>query len=157
MFDWLKRVFGGPKRRGRCPTEAQLRDRLVADVAGKQHARLDAHIEDCRRCQDLLTTITQFSFGPSGLPNCTADGFEVVELIGEGGMGVVYKAYQSALGRMVALKMIRPALLGSPTAVARFRNEARQAARISHPNIIHIHEVIETACGPVLVMEYLSG
>src|SRR5437773_2236790 len=84
-------------------------------------------------------------------------GFELLEELGRGGMGVVYKAWQPGLNRLVALKMIPGRALADPDAVARFRREAEAVARLQHPNIVHVHEVGEHDGQPYLVMEYVPG
>ena len=83
-------------------------------------------------------------------------GYEVMRLIGHGGMGVVYEARQLSLGRVVAIKMIsvphaRPKLL------ARFRAEAEAAARLQHPNIVHIFDVGQVNGRPFFSMEHVAG
>ncbi|MCI0683658.1 MAG: serine/threonine-protein kinase [Gemmataceae bacterium] len=84
-------------------------------------------------------------------------GYEVLEEIDRGGMGVVYKARQTALNRLVALKM----LLGGAHAGAeqreRFRREAEAAARLHHPNIVQIHEIGDDHGVPFLALEYVDG
>jgi WD40 repeat protein len=84
-------------------------------------------------------------------------GYEILGVLGRGGMGIVYKARQVALNRTVALKMILDADLASPEHVARFHREAELAARLQHPNIVQVHEV--GACGgrPYLAMEWIEG
>jgi tetratricopeptide (TPR) repeat protein len=83
--------------------------------------------------------------------------FDLLEEIGRGGMGIVYKAWQRGLNRVVALKMIRGRAHCDPNAVSRFRREAEAVARLHHPNIVHVHEVGEQGGQPYLVMEYVPG
>ncbi len=81
----------------------------------------------------------------------------VIDQIGEGGMGVVYRAQDTVLDRMVALKVLPPHLLQNPDFLRRIRNEAMAQARLQHPNIITLYSVLELPVGFVLVMEYVSG
>ncbi|MEQ1859464.1 MAG: serine/threonine-protein kinase, partial [Chthoniobacteraceae bacterium] len=84
--------------------------------------------------------------------------FEIVALIGRGGMGHVYKARQRTLGRVVALKLLPARLAGSGDFTERFESEARAMARLSHPNIVTIHDYGQTAAGQsYLVMEFIEG
>ncbi len=83
--------------------------------------------------------------------------YQLLARIGDGGMGVVYKARQKALDRIVAIKMIRSDHVASPEYRRRFRAEARAAARVSHSNIVHVHEVGEAAGQHFFVMEYIDG
>jgi WD40 repeat protein/tRNA A-37 threonylcarbamoyl transferase component Bud32 len=83
--------------------------------------------------------------------------YEVLEVLGVGGMGTVYKARHRFMDRLVALKVIHPKLLSHPDIVVRFEREVRLAARLSHPNIVTAYDA-ET-CGAVhfLVMEFVPG
>jgi WD40 repeat protein/tRNA A-37 threonylcarbamoyl transferase component Bud32 len=84
-------------------------------------------------------------------------GFEILGILGQGGMSVVYLARQAALNRLVALKVIRGRVYADPEVAARFRDEAEVAARFHHPNIIQVHEVGEFEGQGYLVLEYASG
>ncbi|MBY0523850.1 MAG: protein kinase [Gemmataceae bacterium] len=84
-------------------------------------------------------------------------GYEVLEELGRGGMGVVYKARQLSLNRLVALKMIRAGRLAGPEDVTRFRSEATAVARLQHPNIVQVHEVGVHEGAPFICLEYVSG
>jgi serine/threonine protein kinase len=83
-------------------------------------------------------------------------GYEIRRVLGQGGMGVVYEAGQSALRRTVAVKMMTSARL-DPRQLARFRREAEVAARLQHPNVVQIFEVGEVEGQPFFSMEYVAG
>jgi WD40 repeat protein/serine/threonine protein kinase len=94
---------------------------------------------------------------PVTMPLPTVAGYEVLAEIGRGGMGVVYRARHLALNREVALKMIRDAVLAGPQEVARFRAEARAAARLRHPNIVQVHDYGEADGRPFFALELVEG
>jgi tetratricopeptide (TPR) repeat protein/tRNA A-37 threonylcarbamoyl transferase component Bud32 len=87
----------------------------------------------------------------------TIPGYAILEELGRGGQGVVYKARQADLNRFVVLKMIRPGELAHPRELARFQAEARAVARLQHPNVVQIYEVGEVAGRPYLTLEYVEG
>lgn len=90
-------------------------------------------------------------------PGTILTHYRIVELIARGGMGEVYKAVDTNLGRMVAIKIPGESIIGDSKARRRFMHEAHAASRLSHPNICTIFEVGEQDGRPFIVMEYIEG
>src|SRR5262249_33681027 len=84
-------------------------------------------------------------------------GYEIIEGLGRGGMGVVYKARTADSNRPVALKMIRDGALAGAQEWGRFRIECEAAARMEHPNIVQIYEIGEYASRPYFAMQLVEG
>jgi hypothetical protein len=93
--------------------------------------------------------------GPAVLP--AVPGYEVLGVLGEGGMGVVYRARHIALDRPAALKMIRSRRPADESSRARFRTEARAVAQLDHPNLVRIYEYGEAAGEPFFALEFVPG
>ncbi len=103
------------------------------------------------------TTLRLRSSQPKDRSLPCVSGYEVLEEIGRGGMGVIYRARQQDLNRIVALKMIRASAATDSPALARLRTEASAVARLHHPNIVQIYEVGEHAGQPYLSLEFVDG
>ena len=156
--------------------------RLAAFGRGKLDERESApiaeHLSACETCRSVVeavdddslagllrrandvATVHHIPASPAGSEPGRGDsppGYLILETLGEGGMGVVSKARQVALGRLVALKQVRPELLSGPDGVARFRREAEAVARLKHPNIIPIYEIGWRGDLPFFSMEYVEG
>ena len=95
---------------------------------------------------------------PAELPMPTAIGdYDILEVLGRGGMGVVYKARHRTLGRLAALKMILSAEHASRAELCRFRAEAEAVGQLLHPNIVQIYEVDEADGNPYFALEFVEG
>src|SRR5262245_5639830 len=90
-------------------------------------------------------------------PDQSSSRYELLGEIGRGGMGIVYKARQAGLNRVVALKMILAGSYAQPEDLARFRTEAEATARLQHPNIVQVFEVGEQDARPYLALEFVDG
>ncbi len=119
----------------------------------------------CPKCLFAALAAPTEDGGPSaGLPLPSAaelaphfPQLEIGECLGRGGMGVVYRARQKSLDRMVALKLLAPERVGDPLFAERFSREAQALAKLSHPNIVTIHDFGQAGGFFYLLMEYVDG
>ena len=127
---------------------------LLPEVRAKIQA-LQAMYQVPNRLNETIVDPDGRTPSAEGLPQIP--GYEVLGLLGRGGMGKVYKARQLGLNRLVALKMILSGVHAHPVELARFRTEAEAGARLQHPNIVQIYEVDEYDGVPFLALEYVAG
>ncbi len=160
------------------PALVEVLDRYLADLQeGRRPDRealiaMHPELADVLPCLDALEGIAAAApdapattVPPATIAACDAasglpfdfGGYELIEEVGRGGMGVVYKARQKSLDRMVAVKMILPSHLSGDEQIARFRQEAKAAARVRHPNVVQVHEVGECLGRQFLAMELIEG
>ncbi len=136
-----------------------------------KRAVIQAHLAGCRECTNRLTSIKpgdaafevagDIDAAPPGIdvppPLVNHPRYKIVGRLGEGGMGVVYKAEHRVMGRTVALKVLTPGTMTSQIGIDRFRREVRLASRLSHPNIVTAFDAEEAGGLHFLVMECVDG
>jgi serine/threonine protein kinase len=133
---------------GVCGDDADLRRQV--EVLLSKDAQADSFLEMNRESGDSIPTMKGLlgqEFGP----------YRILSLLGAGGMGEVYRAHDSKLGRDVAIKMLPTEFARDPERAARFRREARTLASLNHPNIAAIYGLEKSADADCLVLELVEG
>src|SRR5439155_6956104 len=131
----------------------------------KSRARSGMHRRRPVRCTLLLIRVPEWSFQVrsrepgrrSRMPEQTLGQYRLESQLGAGGMGVVYQATDTRLGRQVAIKLLHESHMKDPQVRARFEHEARVLASLNHPNIAALHALEEDGEVKFLVLEYVPG
>jgi serine/threonine-protein kinase len=126
------------------------------DREGEESPALAAVLADLRSGPDEEATGPAPSRSASAVP-ARVGRYQIERLVGRGGMGRVYKAFDPSLRRVVAVKLLNDSLAADPTARSRFLREARAVASITHDHVVTIHEVDEEAGQPYIVMQFIHG
>ncbi|MBS0266648.1 MAG: serine/threonine protein kinase, partial [Planctomycetes bacterium] len=158
-----------------CPSITQLKQLIDDMLPPCEFEDVETHLETCVDCAatlDALTANGAFSWltattdlSPSSADaprparpfSCALPGYEVLEELGRGGHGVVYRARQLGLNRPVAIKVLRKGSFATPQELSRFLAEAESVARLSHPQIVQVFAVGEYEGLPFFAMELLEG
>jgi eukaryotic-like serine/threonine-protein kinase len=151
-----------------CPSVAELQAFDQGYLPELDINRVASHLDGgCRACAALIDGLGNIDPFAADLRSATAQGplpdphvagrYRVGERIGQGGMGVVYRATEEPTGRIVALKRLTGHLALTPLAIARFRHEVTALARVEHPNVVRLYDFDLEADPPFLVMEFVDG
>ncbi len=165
------------------PDDSQLAAFLDGRLSGADQRSVEQHVETCDVCCEAMSRLPEDTLSaqlrdvetdggattgsvssdpetaPGLVPAALIDHprYRILEPLGKGGMGVVFKAEHRMMGRLVAIKVINAKLIEHPQAIARFRAEVQAAGRLSHPNIVQAYDAEQADDVHFLAMEYVDG
>jgi predicted Ser/Thr protein kinase len=154
-----------------CPGENTLLECLEGRLARERRAGVEEHIDACPDCYRIFAELARATSALGSTPPARADDdiaahelfagdtvarYVIRRRVGEGGMGVVYEAHDPALGRKLALKLLHEGR-GSDEARARLLREAKALARLSHPNVVGVHDVGQAKGRVFIAMDFIEG
>jgi hypothetical protein len=149
-----------------CPDVELLQRFLRSELSDEESTEVSAHLDNCTICEQAVAQLVANADFPAvhvaGRPTISErwpsiPGYELIDELGRGGMGIVYKALHLGLKRVVALKMIRAGSRADVADTSRFRTEAEAVARFKHPNIVQIYEIGTHDGMPYFSLEYAEG
>jgi eukaryotic-like serine/threonine-protein kinase len=154
---YLDRACAGDAKLRAAVEELLYHDRQTDSDHAFLASPLAQEAAQLRQDPPTLLDPSRMSSPPDGQSSLRIPGYNLLEELGRGGMGVVYKARQTSLNRIVALKMLLPASPLEEETLARFRTEAETLARLHHPNIVPIYDIGSFEGRPFFTMEYVAG
>jgi serine/threonine protein kinase/Tol biopolymer transport system component len=146
----------------RCAGDDELRQRVRSLLDRRNACLLDLADRKSWNMEKLFHAVAQPSAVQAPpeltlLSGAAVGPYQIEELLGRGGMGEVYRARDTRLGRPVALKFLSGAIMANPAVLERFRREAQAISTLNHPNVCTVHDIGEQAGRPYLVMELMEG
>jgi len=134
-----------------CPPAEQLLELAAGRLSDDSQASVESHIDSCSACRAALSSLAK-----GDVPNTSFGRYRLETVLGSGGMGIVYRAWDPQLARPVAIKVVRQA--GADTQLrTRLVREAQSLARLSHPNVCHVYDVGTESEEVWVAMELIDG
>ena len=154
-----------------CPSRETLQQFVASDISHTTDSELELHLNHCESCQVTLDSlfrdsrqcmmnlslVGKDSQSAEEYPKPRVAGYEITELAGAGGQGLIYRARELNTGRWVAVKMLRHIGLDPSLLEDSLMREARSIGQLNHPNIVRLHAMVRTDQGPALILDWVEG